>query len=574
MKYSFSRTIILSVLILAFILIVVGKLFLLQIVHSSSYLERADRQYATPASNIFERGVIFMKSKDGDLVSLATQASGFKLAINPKQITDPEKVYERLSETIALEKDEFMEKAGRTNDIYEEVAHRLEKSEADKVSALKIPGVSVFKEKWRFYPGGTLGSHLVGFVGWEGDELAGRYGLEKKFDGLLSRNKDNPYINFFAEVFTDLKNTLFSGDDRGGDVITTIEPAAESFLEKELGSVRAKYNADAVGGVIMNPHDGSIYAMTTVPNFDPNYYGEERDISIYSNPIVESAYEFGSVVKPLVMASAIDAGVLTAETTYDDQGYVMVDKGKWRIDNFDDKGRGQGVSMQEVLSQSLNTGMVFVYKRLGKQKMHDYLLGYDINKKTDIDLPGEVVGSARNLEEGLRASRDIEYANASFGQGISMTPIGITRALAALANGGVMVTPHVVSEIKYTDGTSKKFEYEGKPTKISKVTAEEITRMMVLVMDKGIRGGASKLEHWSVAVKTGTAQVPSPDGGYYDDRYNHSFVGVFPAYNPRFIVFLYAIDPKGVRYASETWTDPFLNITKFLLNYYEVPPDR
>jgi len=127
--------------------------------------------------------------------------------------------------------------------------------------------------------------------------------------------------------------------------------------------------------------------------------------------------------------------------------------------------------------------------------------------------------------------------------------------------------------VKYTDGTSKKMEYETEPTKITKQTSEEITRMLVLIMDKALRSGGVKFEHWSVAVKTGTAQVAKP-GGYYEDRYLHSFFGYFPAYKPKFIIFLYAVNPKGVRFSSETWTDPFLAITKFLLNYYEVPPDR
>jgi cell division protein FtsI/penicillin-binding protein 2 len=228
--------------------------------------------------------------------------------------------------------------------------------------------------------------------------------------------------------------------------------------------------------------------------------------------------------------------------------------------------------MQDVLNQSLNTGMVFVEQHLGKEKFRNYMLSFGIKEKTGIDLPNETSGLVTNI---LTSPREIEYANAAFGQGIALTPIEMVRALAALGNGGNLVVPHVVKEIKYNDGTSKKMTYNLKPTKISKKTAEEITSMLVTVMDKSIKGGNGKLEHFSVAVKTGTAQVAdSTNGGYYADRHTHSFFGYFPAYDPKFIVFLYAVNPKGVPYAATTWADPFLDITKFLLNYYEVPPDR
>ena len=244
---------------------------------------------------------------------------------------------------------------------------------------------------------------------------------------------------------------------------------------------------------------------------------------------------------------------------------------KKEICKFDKKARGANVTMQDVLNQSLNTGMVFVEQKLGRQKLKDYLLSFGIKDKTGIDLPNETSGLVSNLN----SPRELEYANAAFGQGIAMTPVEMVRALAALANGGNLVVPHVVSSIKYGDGTSKKIEYEVIPTKISKETGEEITRMLVNVMDESFKNGTAKMEHFSVAVKTGTAQVANTaGGGYYEDRHNHSFFGYFPAYDADFIVFLYAINPKGTEYAAVTWSDPFLDITKFLLNYYEVPPDR
>ncbi len=570
MKYSFLfRTRIVLFFIVSFAFILTFKLFYVQVVNGTVYGEKAEHQYATPAGNIYERGTIYFSRKDGVLISAATQTSGFKVAIDPGKISDGEFVYQKLSRVIVLDHDEFITKTEKTNDPYEEIAGHLNKVEADAISAFKIPGLNIFKEKWRFYPGGTLASHTLGLVGYQGDELGGRYGLEKEYDKELSRNNNRPYLNFFAEVFSNVQRTFFDNGTREGDVVTTIEPEVQGFLEQKLADVKVKYQVDMVGGVIMNPKDGSIYALGVKPDFNPNNFSKVKSVSVFSNPFVESVFEFGSVVKPLVMAAGLDAGAVTASTTYNDNGSIIVEKKE--IFNFDKKGRGPGTSMQEVLNQSLNTGMVFVEQKLGKEKLKSYLLSYGIKDKTGIDLPNETSGLVSNLN----VSRELEFANAAFGQGIALTPIEMIRALASLSNGGNLVVPHIVDRIKYNDGTSKKMEYPTTPTKISKETGEEITRMLVSVMDQALKGGLAKMEHFSVAIKTGTAQVANnTTGGYYEDRHNHSFFGYFPAYDPQFIIFLYAINPKGVRYSAETWADPFLDITKFLLNYYEVPPDR
>ncbi len=539
----------------------------MQIVHREVYSESADRQYATASSDLYERGTIYFQSKDGGLISAATQASGFKIAIDPSKLKDIEDVYTEISKIVVIDRDDFMMRALKENDPYEEIARRLSKKEADSISILKIPGVSIFKEKWRFYPGGTLASHALGLVAYKDSDLGGRYGLEREYDAELSRDNKSPYVNFFAEVFSNINKTLFKHEVAQGDLVTTIEPQVQSFLEKILGDVKEKYNIDSIGGIIMDPKDGSIYAMGVKPDFNPNNFSQIKAVSVFSNPLVENVLEFGSVVKPLVMAAALNATVLTPETIYDDKGFVVIEK--TQINNFDKKGRGPNTTMQDVLNQSLNTGMVYVEQKLGRERLRDYLFSYGIKDKTNIDLPNETLGLVSNI---VNSPREIEYANAAFGQGIALTPMQMTRALASLGNGGNLVVPHVVKEIKYNNGTSKKIKYPTTPTKISKETSTEITQMLVTVMDKGIKAG---LDHFNVAIKTGTAQVAdNTTGGYYEDRHTHSFVGYFPAYDPKFIVFLYAVNPKNVLYSATTWTNPFLDITKFLLNYYEISPDR
>ncbi|HEV7701821.1 MAG TPA: penicillin-binding protein 2 [Candidatus Paceibacterota bacterium] len=571
MKSSFLyRSRIILVCIIFFSLVLVAKLFFVQIVHGRAYEETALRQYATPSSNIFERGTIYFERKDGQLVSAATQTLGYKLAIYPPKLIDAEGAYVKLLKIVpTIDHSEFMAKAAKKNDPYEDIVGHLAKEQADAITSLKIAGVNIFKEKWRFYPGNTLAAHSLGFVGYKGDDLGGRYGLERQYDTALRRDINSPYVNFFAEVFSNINDTLFKGETREGDVVSTIEPVVQEFLDKKLTEVKEKESIDSIGGIIMNPIDGSIYALSVKPDFDPNDFSKVKNASTFTNPLVENVLEFGSVVKPLVMAGALDTGAVTAGTTYNDKGEVTVEK--HQIFNFDKKGRGPGTSMQEVLNQSLNTGMVFVEEKMGRKNLRDYLLGFGLKDKTGIDLPNETSGLVSNI---LNSPREIEYANAAFGQGVAFTPVELIRALASLSNGGNLVVPHVVNKIKYNDGTSKTFAYPVTKAKISKATSEEITRMLVKVMD-GYQSGGLKMDHYSVAAKTGTAQVAKENGGgYYDDRHTHSFVGYFPAYNPKFIILLYAINPKGVPYAAQTWLGPFSDISKFLLNYYEIPPDR
>jgi len=287
-------------------------------------------------------------------------------------------------------------------------------------------------------------------------------------------------MNFFAEVFSNIHQTLFDKENREGDIVTTIEPAVQGFLEEKLENVAELYQTDSIGGIIINPQDGSIYALSVKPDFNLNDFSKVKNVSVFSNPLVENVFEFGSVVKPLIMAAALNEGVVAPDTTYNDRGSVIIEKKE--IFNFDKKARGV-INMQEVLSQSLNVGMVFVYQKLGKENMRNYLLAYGIKDKTGIDLPNETSGLVSNLD----SPREIEYANASFGQGLALTPVELVRALASLSNGGNLVVPHLVREIKYSDGTSKELKYESIPTKISQQTGDAITGMLVNVMDKSIK---------------------------------------------------------------------------------------
>ncbi len=316
----------------------------------------------------------------------------------------------------------------------------------------------------------------------------------------------------------------------------------------------------------MDPKTGAIYAMATTPTFDPNNFSKVSDIGVFKNPLVSGLYEMGSIMKPLTMAAALDAGVVTPQTTYDDKGFLIINK--QRIENYDGRGRGV-VPMQIILNDSLNTGAIFLMYQLGRDRFRDYFKAYGLGEKTGIDLPDESTGDIRNLE----SPRDVEYATASFGQGISVTPIEMIRALSVLANGGVLVTPHVVTRTEYTLDPPRNFVQGPERRVIKKETSVAITQMLTNVVDQALMGGTLKMKHYGIASKTGTAQLVE-NGVYSKTDYLHTFFGYFPSSNPRFIVYLQVKNPRGEEYASHTLSMPFMQIANYLINYYNIPPDR
>ena len=550
-------------------------LFFIQVSGHDFYLSKAERQYNAPYQSppsISVRGDIYFKNKSDTLPPLTagTVKSGFLVAVNPTLVENAEFVCGELNKIVVVDEELCVERASKKDDPFEIIAHRIEDETVKKIEALKIEGVGLYPEQWRFYPGGSLASQVLGFVGYKGDELVGRYGLENYYEDVLKGKKESLKTRAsFAMSFFDLgKEILGTEILTGYDIVLTIEPSVQSFLEKKLADLVDDWDAEEAGGIIMNPKTGAIIAMAGKPDFNPNYYNEVEDISYFRNSLISDIFELGSVMKPFTMAAALDAGRIDQNTTYVDNGYVVLNGAK--IENYDGKARGRA-GIQDILNESLNTGAIFIMQQLGKKKFLDYFEDYGFREKTGIDLPAETSGDLSNLS----SFRDVEFATASFGQGIAISPIEFTVAVASLANGGVLVRPYVVEKVS-VDGVRDEIT---KPVVLKRVlkeeTSKEITRMLVKVTDDALMGGTVKMDRYSVAAKTGTAQLPKEhEAGYYDDQSLHSFFGYGPAFDAEFVVFLYLKKPQGVRYASHTLTNPFMDIMSFLFNYYEVPPDR
>ena len=551
-------------------IVVAGRDFYIKVLRHTYYTDLADKQYISTTSRNFERGNIYFSRYKAAIVPAAQLRTTYRIAVDPSQITNPENLFKSISSVIPLEKEAFMEKATKVNDPYEEVAKDISPEDVLLLKKKNLKGVTFVKDNKRSYPQDKVGAKIIGFVGSDGVNVRGQYGLERYYDDVLTRKTNGITINFFAELFSDIKKTIVSNTDKQeGDIVLTIDAEAERVLHQTLIETKETWKSDTIGGIIMDPKTGRIIAMDALPTYDPNEFTEVKDSNSFINYNVSGVYEMGSIIKPLTMAAALDAGVVDeTKTTYNDTGFR--DLNGYKVRNFDGKARGPGVTMQTILDKSLNIGIVFLVEQLGIKKFQTYFKKFGIGLETGIDLPTEASGLTDNLESPVL----VDNATAGFGQGIAITPIQTIRALATLGNGGMLVSPHVVDSIVYQNGDVKKISFDEGEQVITPETSEIISRMLVHVVDNALKNGDYKMDRYTIAAKTGTAQMVKPGGGYYEDRYLHSFFGYFPAYEPKYIIFLFQTYPKGAEYASATLTDPFFKIVKFLISYYEIPPDR
>lgn len=568
------RTRILSGLFIFIAFFLVVRLYFVQIVHGAEYQEEGMGQYvAADPSSGSDRGDIYFTTKDGTLVAAAVSETGYSIALDPQKMTNASSEYAQLNAVTSINKDTFMSAASSTA-TFITIQDKIQDGRETQVIALNLPGVIVSDDSWRDYPGGTLAAEVLGFVGYNGTstDATGLYGLEKEYNSTLSESGSGLYVNPFAEIFSNMQDLVAPDPtSQHGSIITSIEPTVEQELMTTLQTVMTQYHPAFDGGIIMDPRTGAIYAMGQLPNFDPNDYQAETSPGVYTNILVSGRYEMGSIMKPLTMAAGIDSGAITASTTYNDTGCAIYSGDK--ICNFNLHPYGITM-MPTILDLSLNVGASWVATQTGYPTFTKYMKSYQLNQSTGVDLPDEQIGDLSNLDDGQGPA--VNFITAAFGQGITVTPIEMIRALDILANNGVLPSPHVVTAIQYESGATRTLAYPSGPEVIKASSAQIVTQMLEGVYDNYELNGAIKMQHYTAAAKTGTAQIPNPATGTYfpGDYYLHSFFGYFPATNPRFIIFLYAYHPIGQEYSAYTWDGPYYQLEQFLINYYNVPPDR
>lgn len=419
--------------------------------------------------------------------------------------------------------------------------------------AINKPSSVSFDSYARFYPEKTLASSVIGFLGFQDKNRIGQYGIEEYYEPWLSGQVGSS--NFLAKVFS-------NGSGQGSSLILTIDKNIQFFAEAKLKELVDKWGASGGSVIIQDPKTGSIIAMADYPYFDPNRYSS-YSLGEFINANIQVPFEPGSSFKSITMAAALDTGSVKPETSYFDSGEIRV--GASTIRNYDLKSNGWQ-TMISVLEKSINTGAVFAMRQTGHDKFLEYLERFQFGKKTDVDLAGEAAGDIKNLYTG----REINFVTASFGQGISVTPLQLVNAYSAIANGGNLMRPYLVEKIIKADGESIIVKPEVIAEPITPETSKTLTSMLVSVIENGSIKKAI-VPGFHIAGKTGTAQEAKPEGGY-SEFFIHNLVGFGPAENPRFTVLVKLDKPKGVETAAVSLADTFGDIARYLINYYGIAP--
>jgi len=491
--------------------------------------------------------------------------------------------------------------------------NRLTPDTSKVIRDMKLDGVVLLPEHWRFYPEGNLASQLVGFINRNN---IGQYGIEGYFNIELEGKKGAIYAESdpFGRQITVGDTKIVNAVD-GDTIVLTIDRIVQKKVEEILAANVEKFRADSGQVIIMNPFSGAIIAMANFPSFDPNAYTEaytlrkldleseekvyktvpvfkkdERDkyvpvtdddlnnddipkyvyenlygSGVFKNKVLSEFYEPGSVFKPIVMSIAIDAKEVNPETTFDDDGPLQIDE--FEIKNSDNTYHGI-TTMTEVLELSLNTGMSYVAKQLGKRLMYKYIKDFGFGEYTNIRLEGETKGNVDYYTHWSKA----QMLTTSFGQGIIVTPIQMITAWAALANGGKLMQPHIVDSI-IRNGELIKQEPEVIHRVISEDSSSIITSMLISTVRRG-HGRPADIPGYLIAGKTGTSQIAGKNGKYETGEGSviTSFAGYFPALKPQFVILVKFDRPRiGVNtWGATTGAPTFREISEFLIDYYNI----
>ncbi|MBI2442571.1 MAG: penicillin-binding protein 2 [Candidatus Levybacteria bacterium] len=531
-----------------------------QIVEADTLSSIGESQYGRSITLSPRRGEI----KTSDDFPVASNKLTYLVYANPKQINDIATTAQILSPL--LEQDvASISSLLSMNRFWVAISPGVDYYKKQQVQRLNLPGVGFEEQYIRYYPEASVAAQLLGFVGKNDlGKSEGYFGLEGYYDRQL-RGKEAKAVQIHDALGRPILARVQAspGGDDGRNLILHIDRVVQFLVEEELKQSIERYGAQGGTVIVMNPKTGGILAMSSQPSFDPHrYWGYEE--SVFKNPIVSSTYEPGSTFKPLIVSSALDAGVVTPLTkcTICD-GPVPI--GGYEIRTWNNKYHS-GETVMETIQFSDNIGMVFVAQKLGLKRLLSYLEKFGIGETTGIDLQGETPAILRGPDSWY----PIDLATASFGQGISITPLQLLSAFSTIANDGVRMEPHVVDKIETENGKVIPIPPQELSKPISAATARVMTEILVNAVDKGEAKWA-KPKGYRIAGKTGTAQIPI--GGHYDpNKTIASFIGFAPADEPQFVMLVIIDRPTSSIFGSETAAPTFFTIAKKILLHLNIAP--
>ncbi len=561
-----------SVFILLVALIIIARLFVLQVVERKYYSALAINNHEIYKQLYPRRGSVFFQDtrEEGKEYPAAVNRQYYLLYavprdIPPGQINSTTDFIAGILNYTPEEKNNLLAKLSKSGDPYEPIAKKVSEDIKNKILFANLSGINTAGQEFRYYPEGNLAANILGFTGQdENGVLSGRYGIEGFWDknltgksGFLTGEK-----GALGSLIPLADRTLKQAEN-GADLFLTIDRNLQYKACEYLREGFEKHKAKSAALILMDPKTGAILSMCSLPDFDPNNYSDAEDVGVYNNTTIFTPYEPGSVFKPIIMSVALDLGLVSPFTTYTDTGERTINGHKIR--NALEKKYGL-VTMTNVLESSINTGMIWVEEKIGQSRFKEYVERFGFGKKTGIGLDTEASGDISSLNK----TSEIYYAVGSFGQGFTATPLQLVTAYAALANGGRMPKPYIVSKVRHDNGQVEKTEPQSEIV-ISANTDKLITAMLISVVERG-HSQAAKMTNYYVAAKTGTAQIASR-GEYSADDTNHTFVGYFPASDPKFVLLVKYESPKA-DWAESTAAPVFKEVAKFTLDYYGIPGDK
>jgi len=567
-----KRLRIIAIFFIAIALIIIGKLFVLQVIQTDYY-----RTFALSSHEIYEQlhpkrgSIYFQDSRTKQEYPAAINRRYFLIYGVPKEIkpentsTTVDKLIQILS-LPATDRDLLMQKLSKPNDLYEPIAKKIDEDTTAKLKTENLEGIYYTQQEQRYYPEENTGAPVLGFcrLSDDGTEQIGSYGIEGYWNKILTGRKG--FVlgerGALGSWITMAMHSQINAQD-GADLLLTIDRSLEfkacDLLQKGL----EEYQAKSASLVMMNPKTGAILAMCSLPDFDPNKYSEVKDLRSFTNNNIFTPYEPGSVFKPIAMSAAVDLGIVSPNTTFVDPCYRTINN--FTIHNALDKCYGTQ-TMTQVLENSINTGMIFVEEKLGREKFYDYAKKYGFGEKTGIELGPEAAGDISSLQR----KGEIFGAVGSFGQGLTITPLQLATAYSAIANQGILPKPYIVSEVRYPNGKKEVTQPEKNENVISPHTAKLVSSMLTSVVENHYK--LARIDGYYVAGKTGTAQIPE-NGKYSEDRTNHTFAGFAPATNPQIVLVVKYEEPQR-KWAEQTSLYVFHDLMKFALQYYMIPNDK
>jgi cell division protein FtsI/penicillin-binding protein 2 len=551
-----KRAIILSTAIIFGFVAVFLRLSDLMILNHVRLSQRADSQQIRKEEIQVRRGMIY----DRKGRELGVNVEMESLYADPELLASPKNVAYSVSKVVGQRPETVLTRFS-TKGRFVWIERKLTREKVEMIKAMDIKGLGFMSDAKRFYPKGRLASHVIGSVGVDNQALEG---VELKYDNFLKKAGGKVIVARDGKGMT-LSNGV-ELESKGNNIILTIDEGLQYIAERELDSAMVKWQASAATAIMMDPLTGNILALANRPAYDGNNFLRAKDYE-RRNRAITDCYEPGSTFKIIVGAAALEEKLVGVNTRLD------CSKGGIEIGNhvIHDTHRNGILTFKEVIQKSSNVGSVMIGKRLGKEKIYKYAKLFGFGEKTGVDLPGEVSGLIKHPSKWSKTS----LGAMAIGQEVAVTPLQVLRAYSAIANGGVLVTPHVVSEIKSASG---ELVYEFKPDKnqiaVSKKTAEVFKEILKTVAEEGGTGTSASVTGSKVAGKTGTSQIIDPKTRKYSkEKYVSSFVGFVPADNPLIALIVVVYEPKGQIYGGLVAAPVFKDIAKQSLSYMNVPAD-